>query len=400
MKLNLRIALPVAVLGAGILGAAALVMSRPEVQTRERTVPPPLVRVTPVAPETHRLKVTAHGTVKPRTESTLVSQVAGQVIAVSSAFADGGFFEAGDTLVTVDPRDYRLALTGAKAQLAQAEVRLAREADEATAARQEWERIGNGQPTALVLRKPQLAEARAAIAAARASMEQARLNLERTAITAPFAGRVRTTSVDVGQVVNPGTPVARIYSVDYAEVRLPVPDDQLAYLDLSMHFRGELTLKKGPEVLLHASFAGGEYTWTGRIVRVEGEIDSRTRMVTLVVRVADPYSRGEDPDRPPLAAGLFVEAEILGHEVDDVVILPRSALRTGDQVLVVSEEDRLYYRRVDVLRSDAETVVIRSGLNSGERICLSPLDAVVEGMRVRAVPEERSPAPMDIGGDA
>jgi RND family efflux transporter MFP subunit len=231
-------------------------------------------------------------------------------------------------------------------------------------------------------------------------MEQARLNLERTGITAPFAGRVRTTNVDVGQFVNPGTPVARIYSVDYAEVRLPVPDDQLAYLDLSMHFRGELTLLKGPEVLLHASFAGRDYTWTGRIVRVEGEIDSRTRMVTLVARVADPYGRGEDPNRPPLAAGLFVEAEILGHEVESVVILPRSALRTRDQVLVVSEEDRLYYRRVDVLRSDAETVVIRSGLDSGERICLSPLDAVVEGMRVRAVPETRSPEPTGRGGDA
>ena len=400
MKLNLRIALPIAVLGAGVLGAAALVMSRPEVQTRERTVPPPLVRVTPVAQETHRLKVTAHGTVKPRTESTLVSQVAGQVTAVSSAFAHGGFFEAGDTLVTVDPRDYLLALTRAKAQVAQVEVRLAREKEEAAAARQEWDRIGNGQPSALVLRKPQLAEARAAIAGARASMEQARLNLERTAITAPFAGRVRTTSVDVGQVVNPGTPVARIYSVDYAEVRLPVPDGQLAYLDLSMRFRGELIPQEGPEVLLHANFAGQEYTWIGRIVGVEGEIDSRTRMVTLIARVADPYGRGEEPDRPPLAAGLFVEAEILGYEVEDVVILPRSALRTSDQVLVVSEEDRLYFRRVDVLRSDAETVVIRSGLDSGERICLSPLDAVVEGMRVRAVTDERPPAPTGRGGDA
>ena len=388
MKNNKKIILPIAVLAIGAQVAWTIIKTSPQVEIRRPEVPPPLVRVRPVELQKLQLSVQSQGTVTPRTGTTLVSQVAGQIIAVSPAFARGGFFEKGHVLITIDPRDYELAVARARAQVAQAELRLAREEEEATVARQEWERIGQGEPTALVLRKPQLAEARAALEAAQAGLEQAKLNLERTRIRAPYAGRVRTTSADVGQYMNPGAPLATIYAVDYAEIRLPIPHTQLAYLNVSFDFREDLAPKQGPEVILWASFAGKRHTWRGRVVRVEGEIDSRTRMVYLVARVKNPYHRGDDPDRPPLAVGLFVEAEILGHSVEDIVILPRSVLRAGDQVLIVNEQDRLHFRRVDVLRANAESVVIRSGLTEGEQVCLSPLDAVVDGMRVRAVVEQ------------
>ncbi len=382
---NPKVLFPIAVLAVGILGAVALIKARPQVQVQKPEVPPPLVRVMHVKRQSLQLKVRAQGNVTPRTESTLVAQVPGQVIAVSPAFASGGFFEAGDLLASIDPRDYELALARARSQVAQAEVRVAREEGEAALARQEWERVGQGKPTDLVLRKPQLAETKAALEAARASMEQARLNLERTQIRAPYAGRVRSKTVDIGQFVNPGAPLARIYSVDYAEVRLSVPDDQLAYLDYSLNFRNET--QERPEVTLRTTFAGRGYTWTGRIVRVEGEIDARTRMVTLVARVENPYARGEDPNRLPLAVGLFVEAEILGRQVENIVSLPRSAIRGRDRVLVVDNENRLRFRKVDILRADAGEVVVRSGLNQSERVCISPLDAVVDGMRVRILTE-------------
>ena len=355
------------------MGETEIVHVRPE-------VPPPLVRVQTVELEDLQLVVPAQGTVAPRTESTLVAQVAGQITRVSPAFANGGFFEKGDVLLTIDPRDYEVAVAQANVQVAQAKLRLAREAEEGAIARDEWQRLGDGEPTALVLREPQIAEARATLAAAEGMLVRARLNLERTQIRAPYPGRVRAKSADVGQYVNPGSPVGRIYAVDYAEVRLPVPDDQLAYLTVPLSFRNRADAK-GPDVRFYATFAGREHTYMGRIVRVEGEIDPRSRMVTLVGRVDNPY-RQRAPNRPPLAVGMFVTAEILGHRAEEVAVIPRVALRDKDRVLVVIE-NRLYYRAIDVLRADAETVVVKAGLNSGDQLCVSPLDTVVDGMSVR-----------------
>lgn len=381
--MKLKILLPIIVLIIGMLGAFALVKSREVVQPKPTEVPPPLVRVKSVHPTDFQLIIPAQGTVAPRTQTTLISQVAGQIIAVSPAFANGGFFEKGDVLLTIDPRDYEAVVAQAQVQVAQAKLRLAREEEEAAIARDEWKRLGNGDPTDLVLRKPQIDEARATIAAAEGALMRANLNLERTQIRAPYPGRVRTKNADIGQFLNPGSPLGQIYAIDYAEVRLPVPDDQLAYLDLPFSFRNNSHDHSGPAVRFHATFAGREHTYMGRIVRVEGEIDARSGMIALVGRVDNPY-RQRANNTPPLAVGMFVTAEILGHHAENVVIIPRTALRDKNRVLVVTG-NRLYYRTIDILRADAEKVVVRSGLKSGEQLCLSPLDAVVDGMRVRTV---------------
>jgi multidrug efflux pump subunit AcrA (membrane-fusion protein) len=218
---------------------------------------------------------------------------------------------------------------------------------------------------------------------------------------------VRAERVDVGQFVTRGVAVATLYAVDYAEVRLPIPDRELAYVDLPLVYRPQAGSEAGTEtaatdggspVRLRAEFAGREHVWTGRIVRTEGEIDPKSRMVHAVARVEDPYAREADGERPPLAVGLFVEAEILGRSVDAAVMLPRAALRRdeagpgepardGHFVLVVSDEGRLEFRPVEVLRSEREQVVIGAGLSAGERVCVSPLSAPVDGMLVRVAGE-------------
>ena len=381
--MKLKIILPIVVLIIGVLGAYALVKSRQVVQPEPTETPPPLVRVQSISPTDFQLIVPAQGTVAPRTQTTLISQVAGQIIRVSPAFANGGFFEKGDVLLTIDPRDYEVAVAQAQVQVAQAKLRLAREEEESAIARDEWKRLGTGEPTDLVLRKPQIDEARATIAAAEGALMRANLNLERTQIRAPYPGRVRTKNADVGQFVNPGSPLGQIYAIDYAEVRLPVSDDQLAYLDLPLSFRNNPHHNSGPDVQFHATYAGREHTYMGRIVRVEGEIDTRSGMIALVGRVDNPY-RQRDSNTPPLAVGMFVTAEILGHRAENVVVIPRAALRGKNRVLVVAG-NRLYYRTIDILRADAEKVVVRSGLKSGEQLCVSPIDTVVDGMRVRTV---------------
>jgi hypothetical protein len=177
-------------------------------------------------------------------------------------------------------------------------------------------------------------------------------------------------------------------------VRLPLPDTELRFIDLPMLYRGESTEAAGPPVRLRARFAGREHTWQGHIVRTEGEIDARSRMVNVVARVEDPYARvtrdgpdGEvsppDRDRPPLAVGLFVSAEIQGRRVEDAISLPRAALRNGDAVLLVDAENRLRRREVDVLRTEDERVVIGGGLRAGDAVVVSPLASAVEGMIVR-----------------
>jgi len=379
----LKVVLPVVVVAIGAAGLLAMIWSRPEPEKRAAETLDPLVRVHRVALRDVELTVRSQGTVTPRTESALIPEVAGRIIEVSPSFAPGGFFEAGELLLRIDPHDYREAVVQAESAVAQAELRLALEAAESRVAREEWTELGQGPATPLTLREPQLAEAEAALRAARAAAEQARRNLDRTEIRAPYAGRVRDKLVDLGQFVNRGASLATIYAVDYAEVRLPLPDADLAFVDLPLGYRGEGDGTPGAEVVLRADFAGSRYAWRGRIVRTEGVIDPKSRYVTAVARVTNPYGRGDDPDQPPLAAGMFVEAEILGRTVPGVAVLPRAALVDGNRVLVVDGEQRLRFRDVQVLRTTRDEAVITSGLDQGERVCLSTLAAVTDGMRVR-----------------
>jgi len=400
-----KVWLPFAILGAAALGVAALVVTKPRVEPAPRNVEAPLVRTVRVEPRTVRFTVRAHGTVVPRTESELVPQVSGEVVWVSPALVSGGFFDADEPLVRTDRRDYEADLESARAGVARAES----ESRRATKERERQQRLADrsvASESRIDDAENAYRAARAALREAEARLDRAERDLERTELRAPYAGRVRSERVDVGQFVTRGVAIATLYAVDYAEVRLPIPDRELAYVDLPLAYRprggseagAEAATENSPPVRLHAEFAGREHVWTGRIVRTEGEIDPKSRVVHAVARVEDPYVREAGSERPPLAVGLFVEAEILGRSVEAAVMLPRVALRRdeagpgepareGHFVLVVSDESRLEFRPVEVLRSERERVVIGAGLVSGERVCVSSLRAPVDGMLVRVAGE-------------
>ena len=381
--------LPVLILALAALVVVVLVVSRPEIETAPRQIPPPPVRVLTVSPTEVALSVRSQGSVIPVTEADLVSEVAGNIVWVEESFEVGGFFDAGDVLLRLDRRDYELAVASARAAVAQARVALAREEAEAEVAREEWEDLGvAGEPGPLVLREPQLDEARAGVEAALANQARAKLDLDRTSIRAPFAGRLRAKRVDRGEFVNRGGPLATIYSMAAAEVTLPVPDSELAFLDLPL---GTELGGSGPRVLLRAQFAGARHEWEGRIVRVGGEIDPATRMVNLIARVEDPYRAFAE--RPPLSVGLFVDAEVIGRSVDSVFEVPRGALVGADRVWLV-DGDRLALRQVEILRSDPDVAIVSDGLADGDRISLTILETAVEGMMVTPEPEPvPAPAP-------
>ncbi len=380
LRRSLQILLPLGVLAAS--GALAVgIANRPK--QPQVTAPPargPLVRTATAERLTLQLDVATQGTVEPFRTLVIGPEVGGRVVATHPDLRPGGVVAAGAVLVELDARDLDLAIVQREADVARAELRLLQERAEAESALRAWRELEGERPAdALVLRQPQILDAEKSLAAARAALEQDRLDRSRTRITAPVAGRVRSADVEIGQVVQPGQTLAVLFDLSAVEVRLPIPAGDAAFLDLPL--TGAAADDAGPPVVLTTDFAGRRHEWTGRIVRTEGEIDRRTRQLTLVARVEAPFVvQGE---RPPLLVGAFVQARIQGRTFADVVALPRAALRPGDQVWVVDAEHRLRRRDVEVLRAERDRIVLRSGVQHGETVCISQLETFTDDMPVR-----------------
>ncbi|BBA33494.1 secretion protein HlyD [Methylocaldum marinum] len=379
-SVSLRILVPPLLLSASAITAWTLIDRKSEVTPKVAEREPPVVDVVPAKPELVRLNVHSQGVVAPRSEINLVAEIAGKVIRVHPAFAAGGFFKRGDVLVSIEPRDYDFAVTKAQALVAEARKELLREQEEAAQAAEEWQALGGGEPSEFVLHKPHLEERRAKLAAAEAELAEARLRRARCALYAPFAGRVRSKQVDVGQYVTAGETLGRLYATDVAEVRLPIAADQAEFLDLPLSYADGRNARIGPAVSLSARFGGKLHHWEGKIVRTEGVVDEKTGMLYAVAEIREPYGYRED--RPPLAVGLFVHAEIEGLPRNDLVRLPQAALHSGYQVYLVDSEGRLRLRNVEIVHSGHDELIVSGGLAAGDSVMVSGVDLPVEGMRV------------------
>jgi RND family efflux transporter MFP subunit len=381
---QLKILLPVVLLLTGIACASVVIATRPQITPQTPAPEVPLVTVIQVEPQTLRLDVHSQGVVMPRNEIDLIPEVSGKIIQLHPDFVTGGFFAQGDVLATIDPRDYDYAIAQAKAQIAEAKRQLAMEEAQADQAHNEWQALGDGVATALAMREPQLAEARAKLKAAEASLLQAKTKRSRCELRAPFTGRLQTKLAGLGQTIQAGEKLAHIYSIDLAEIRLPLPTDQLAYLDLPLGTGGQQCGSASlpcPKVTLSADFSGSVHTWEGRIVRSEGKLDDTTGVLYAVAEIANPYTQKDH--QPPLLAGLFVQAQVQGKELPNLFVLPQAAIDASQQVLVVDAELRLHIRHVEVLRNEQERILVKSGLNAGDRIITSGVQVPVEGMKVR-----------------
>jgi RND family efflux transporter MFP subunit len=383
MKRLLRILLPGLVLVAGIAIGLVLMATGPEAKRRPPPPSLPAVEVLPLKAQDYVVRVRSQGSVLPRTQSTLIPEVAGRVVAISPQFRNGGFFEPGEVLLRLDPADYDSAITIARADLARARLALAQEEALAQHALEDWQKLNRkDKPSDLTLHKPQVASAKAEVAAAEARLRQAEANLQRTRIVAPYAGRVLEKKVDVGQYVSPGTVAATVYAVDYAEIRLPLTDKQQGFVDLPEAFADGNTAssKPAPAVTLHAHVGGRDFSWPGRLVRTEGAIDTASRQLFVVAQVDSPYAH--HGDNPPLKVGQFVEAEIGGHTLRDVFVLPRAAVESGDRVLLLTAENRIQRRAVTVALRQGEQVIVSAGLEAGERVVTTPMPFASDGMEV------------------
>ena len=375
----------------GVVAAAGLVKmgKKPERQTPPATMP--VVSTFTVAPETEPIRVNSFGSIKAKHSISIVPRVNGEVMVKSPHFEAGGYFSAGQILLKIDDTDYIMAVEQARANVAQSEYNLALAEEEAQVAQREWERIGSAglepgatnEPTSLVLHEPQLKLARANLESARAALAQAELNLDRCTLTAPFDGRVLDSTVDAGQFIRSGTSLGTIYATDIAEVTVTISDDDLAWITVNYDAKDG-----GAPVDVSADFAGARHHWQGRAVRLGGAVDNLSRLVSVVVEIPRPYERSGS--RPPLIEGMFVDVLFTADPPDGAVVIPRSALRPGEQVWVVDPQSKLDIRQVEVARAGVDQAIITGGLRAGERVCTSNLQYVTQGMPVRV---EGDPAP-------
>lgn len=375
-----RILLPLLVLAVGIAAGVLLMATGPEVERIPLVQSPPVVETLVVAPEDYQVTVHSQGTVVPRTQSTLIPEVAGRIVAIGENFRSGGSFRAGETLFRIAADDYRNAIIIARADLARARLALAQERALAQHALEDWEKLGRSDPPSdLTLHKPQVASATAELAAAEARLQQAERNLARTEIRAPYAGRILEKAVDVGQYVAPGTVAATLYATDTAEVRLPLTDAQ----------RALVTLPDGgghqAPVTLSAGIGNTSHQWQGRLVRTDGAIDTASRQLFVVAQIDRPFA--PVGTTPGLKIGQFVEAEILGQRLAGVFVLPRVAVEAGDEVLVVTAERRIERRAVQVALRRGEQVIVSAGLAAQERISLTPMPFARNGTAVAVAGE-------------
>ena len=386
----IQFSISVVLIAMGVVGVLVLTASKPEMKKRKPPAPVPMVRTIKTNSGPQTVYIRGEGTVGPLREINLVPEVGGKVVYVSPALVNGGVFSKGDTLLQIAPVDYELAVTLAEAKVKDAESRLELAEEEALAAVEEWRLLypdssnEDKKPPALVAKEPQLAAAQAGLEADKADLRKALLNLERTKLKAPFAGRVGEENVDVGQYVSPGQSLGTLYSTEAAEIVVPLEGGDLFWFDVPAFTS---TDGRGAPAVVRASIAGRELSWPGKVVRTEGRLDERTRMIHVIVRVDKPYAR-----KPPLVFGLFVTVEIEGRKIENAAIIPRGALHQDNVVWVLDKESRLRFQEVEVARIQGDEVLVTKGLADGETVIITPLKAVTDGMTVRMVSEPSAPS--------
>ena len=380
----IKILLHLAILAVGIIVMRVLILSRSVPQKTERTNPGALVEVVSVAKQDKQLQIYGTGTVQPEQEVTITMQVDGLIDKVAPGFVAGGFFRKGDLFFAVEAIDYELAVDRAKSALIKAENEIIIIESKATVARQEWQRLKLGdqeEPNPLIVYEPQLEDAKANRAAAIAALKQAELNLQRTRVVAPFNCLVRSEEVGLGKYVRSGNNVAMIASVDAAEIVVPLPLDDLQWINTPSQNPGN----KGSLTTVSLKVGDKDYKWQGKVVRSLGEVDPRSRMARLVVRVDDPYGLddGNTENRMNLELGMFVEVLFAGEVLTDVIELPRTALRENSSVWVMDNDQKLRVKHVEIARMEKQSALISAGLQEGDMVILTALLGGVDGMKLR-----------------
>jgi len=386
-RLALKIILPLLILIIGFVGFRMLTHLKKTPHRQQLSQPGVLVNVIDLKAGDFQVTVHTTGTVRAAQQISLVPEVSGKVVSISPQLVSGGQFKKGATLLKIDPSNYQLAVEKARAEIAQVQVALATERERAKIALAEWERIDisdKGEPGPLVSRKIQLKQQQANLSAAQANLKLAQLNLQRTELKAPFNGRISQKQVDLGQYLHSGTSIGKFSGTDRAEIYVPLPYTELQWLTIPV------ASSQQSGSMVEISLPGHQKPlWQGKIIRSLGEIDPTTRMATIIVAVDNPYRQKGAVNQPDLETGMFVDIQLKGKFLDNVISIPRKALRNNQQVWLIDEENRLRIKQVEIARREKEQLLISAGLSVGERIVTTSLSAAADGMLLRPLKQEQ-----------
>ena len=391
---KVKIVFSIALIAIGII--ALLVIFKPE--AAKVAIPEVVVRVDTITTEraSYPIIVTANGTVQAETRGDLVAQVSGEIVQVAENFTTGGTFKKGDTLLQIDQRDFQANLSQATAALSQADSAYRQEQATAKQAEEDWRRLGNVEPASdLVMRKPQLAAAKAQLDSAQAAFETAELNLSRTTITAPYDGRIIERRAVLGQFITMAAPVAEIFSTERIEVRLPISQQEFQQLGLNDFVHNSDEGIKC-EVLITSSIGLQEYTWDAEIVRTDSTYDLNTRQINVIAEVSNPFST--NLNQPSLKIGQFVSARIQGRTVDDVYVIPNKSIREGGYVYVV-REGKLAKANVSILWQDDQNALISSGISDGELVVTTSLNSTLTGAKAKLTNDDTAEGSLDTSAE-
>jgi RND family efflux transporter MFP subunit len=374
-----QIIIPIVILAAGIAAMAIFFNMKKPPEQKEKVDKTPIVAVENISVAPMTLEVNSYGMVKPKYETELVAQVNGEIVELNDIFVRGGLVKKGQLLARIDPSDYHAALIDAQATMASARAALEKELAQGQVAEREWKQITNTSPTELSLRKPQLAQELARVKAAQASVLRAERNLERTEIRAPYNAMIDSRNIGLGSFVGIGSKIGHVLGTAIAEIRLPVADNQLAFLVKTEPTKQGVDAK----VNLLGTYAGKDTQWQAIIVRSEGVIDSKSRMSYLVAEINDPYllNSASDSNAVPLRFGSYVNAKIMGYDISQAALVPRYLVVNGT-VALLDNESKLHYAVIDIVRQQGSDVIVTNGLQDGDQLIVSALDYPVDGMKL------------------
>lgn len=379
----LQIFFSLVVLGCGAAVATYYIKTAPQAKPRKKAPTPLTVQVESVKYGSHQVIINAMGVITPAQEITLTSQVNGEVLAMSENMAPGGFIDKGKPLLTIDPTDYKLTALQLSSEVAKAKSDLAIEMGNQLIARKEFEILGAKVSEAekhLILRQPQLDYKKATLEGAEARLKQAELDISRTRITAPFNTVILSRSVNIGSQISVTTPLSHMAGTDEFWLKLSVPLEQLQWIAIP-----DDTSSAGSKVKIRVNDNSGRNgIRKGKVVRIAPDLEKQGRMAVLYVSIKDPLCRlKENANKPQLLIGSYVKTEIEGVKIQSAVAIKRSHIHNSDTIWLLSEDNTLTPRRLNITFKNRDYVFISSGLLEGEKIVVSPLSAPVSGTSVK-----------------
>lgn len=386
-----QLILIIALIAGSVALASYLIKTKPEPRKRVRKPSVPVVEVMTPQTQSYIQKINSSGSVEANRSTNVISEVSGKVTQVNKAFQEGSYFRKGQHLLSIDNTNYKNAIIIASAEISQRTLELKNEQNLANLAVRDFRLLGNNRrPNEIASRKPHIAAALASLEASKVRLQQARDDLNKTRIMAPYDGRLLSRNVDIGQYITPGTLLGQVYSTDYVEVRLPLSLAEYEQLKLPESFRNQkvTSSKDMPEVKFSAKYGSRRYEWQGRVVRASPAMDARTRQISVIAKIDDPFTKKPNSDVPPIKIGQFLQAEIIGTTLRNVYVIPTSSTRQNREVMIYDEgKVRIY--PIEVLASENDKLIIaESSLPPSVKLITTPMPSAKNGMTVR-LPGER-----------